>query len=290
MSLIFLKPLFAFMRFFLFTSEWYGIKFGKEISMKTHLIVLFSLTAFVHLVKAQTDTLHIHYFPNGDVSTYSYLNENREGKALAYSLEGEIIYEKITRRIHGSASVSFSHYENGMVFKANYSSYPDGGIQWYRTYTTFNDKGEVISEFNDNHEGPWDNRITLPQPVKKEEVILREQPTKPKPQKPYQEQEIMKCAMIHENKIEVINHSRFTIETTFIHKNKDTTTLLKPGGYFIGPNYISSQVSSPVSENVRFQFTPKRKRKKIINLVEQKTISATATIHIIHLFESEVED
>jgi hypothetical protein len=36
--------------------------------------------------------------------------------------------------------------------------------------------------------------------------------------------------MIHEKKIEVINHSRFTIETTFIHKNKDTTTLLKPGG------------------------------------------------------------
>ena len=188
--------------------------------MKSQFIILISLFIIVPLAHSQTDTLHIHYFPNGDVSTFSYLDDNREGKALAYNFEGELIYEKHIRRIHGSASVSFSHYENGMVFKANYSSYPHGGIQWYRTYTTFNDKGEVISEFNDNYEGPWDNRITLPQPVKKEEVILREQPTKPKPQKPYQEQEIMKCAMIHENKIEVINHSRFTIETTFIHKNK----------------------------------------------------------------------
>lgn len=254
------------------------------------LLFIFVFVITTHLVKAQTDTLHIHYFPNGVVSTFSYLDDNREGKALAYNFEGELIYEKHIRRIHGSASVSFSHYKNGMVFKANYSSHPDGGIQWYRTYTTFNEKGEVISEFNDNYEGPWDNRITLPQPDKKEEVILREQPTKPKPKTPNQEQETMKCAAIHENLIEVINHTRFRIEVTFIYKNQDTTTLLKPGENLNGPTYISAEVSRPINESVNFRFTPKRKRKNIIQLVENKIVSEHTTKHIIHLFESEVEE
>ncbi len=120
--------------------------------MKPLFLILFvGITLVNH---AQRDTIHLHYFPNGAISTISYLDNDREGKAIAYNLKGEVIYEKGIRRIYGSAGVSFSHHKNGMVHKANYSSHPDGGIQWYRTYTEFNEKGELIHEHEDNYEGP----------------------------------------------------------------------------------------------------------------------------------------
>lgn len=100
----------------------------------------------------------------------------------------------------------------------------------------------------------------------------------------------MKCAAIHENLIEVINHSRFRIEVTFIYKNQDTTTLLKPGENLNGPTYISAEVSRPINESVNFRFTPKRKRKNIIQLVEDKIVSEHTTKHVIHLFEIEVKE
>lgn len=247
-------------------------------------VTLLIFILFVQLINAQTDTLHIHYFHNGAISTISYLNENREGKALAYNFEGEIIYEKNTRRIHGSASVSFSHYKNGMVHKANYSSYPDAGIQRYKSYTTFNENGERISEVVEEHDSPWGNRVTLPDTSKKGKVI-EEQPI-PKPKKSDQKPEIMVCAMIHENIIEVVNHSDLKIEVTLKHKIQDTTFYLNSGNQFNGLNYISSEISSPLEENVNISYMPKRKRKNVIHLIEEKKLSERATKHIVHLFES----
>ena len=113
------------------------------------ILFLFSITVF-----SQRDTLHIHYFPNGKVSTFTYIDEDRYGKALAYNLKGEVIYENRTRSVHGSASVRFTHHENGMIKIARYSSHPDGGIQWYRSTTEFNEKGEKTKEQHDNYEGP----------------------------------------------------------------------------------------------------------------------------------------
>jgi hypothetical protein len=106
----------------------------------------------IGFVNAQRDTIHISHFPNGNISTFSYLEKDQIGKAIAYNLKGEIIYEKNIRRIYGNASVRFSHYENGALKKAHYTSYPDGGIQWFKSTTFYNKKGEVISETTESND------------------------------------------------------------------------------------------------------------------------------------------
>src|SRR5690554_1062328 len=98
--------------------------------MKYLSILFFSLIWSAGL--AQKDTIHIHYFPNGKVSTIQILENQREGIARAYNQKGALIYEATIRKFAGHASVHFTHYKTGAVKTANYSSAPDGGIQWYR--------------------------------------------------------------------------------------------------------------------------------------------------------------
>lgn len=257
------------------------------------LLVIFSS----FYIYGKKDTLHIHYFPNGEVSTICFLNEDNQGKALAYNFKGEVIYEKHIRRKYGSASVHFSHHKNGIVYKANYSSYPDAGIQRYYTYTIFNKKGELISEVEENYEGPGRvPKIVVPpstkhkkEKEKKTDPIHKEKkPTQPERRKT-PKKEVITCASIHKNHVEVINHTKTEIEITFIYQNKDTIIDLKPGETCKGPTYISAEISSPVHQNITFRFVPKRKRKNVVELIKTKQIEQYKTKHTIHLVESSIE-
>ena len=247
-------------------------------------------------VFSQHDTLHIHYFPNGKVSTFSYIDENRYGKAFAYNFKDEVIYENGTRRIHGSAGVHFSHHANGMVKTAHYSSHPDGGIQWYRTTTTFNEKGEKISEIHDNYEGPGQPSPhviieTVPQPEKTtpENPSFEEQVPQKSPDQT-QEKEIVVCAAIHQNEVEVINHTNSSIELTFSYLNKDTVIVLRSGEKADGPTYISAEISSPLHQNITFRYLPKRRRKNVREVIKSNQIEQYKTKHVVHLFESAIND
>jgi hypothetical protein len=247
-------------------------------------LVLFSLYSF-----GQRETHHIHKFPNGKVSTIAFLEDGREGKAIAYNLKGEIIYERSIRRIHGSSSVTFTHHPNGMVHKANYSSQPDGGIQWYKTYTEFNDKGVLINEIEDNYEGPGrisprvrietnpESPVTPNQPKEIEE--MKETQTLPK-------QEVAVCAVIHENSVEIVNHTNFAIRVTFFHKGDTTVITVQKGQTAKGPTYISAEISSPVSHNMRIEFTPLRKRINLLEITKSNTYEQYKTKHEIHVIES----
>jgi hypothetical protein len=259
--------------------------------MKPIFFFLFTLLALNSY--GQRKTHHIHHFPNGKVSTIAYLDDEREGKAIAYNLKGEIIYERHIRRIHGSSSVRFTHHPNGMVHKADYSSQPDGGIQWYKTFSEFNDKGELISEFEDNYEGPGrisprvriDTNPEIPVtpnvPTLPEEV----QETKPQPQK-----EIAVCASIHENSVEIVNHTQLTIKVTFYHRGDTTTVLLSKGQTAKGPTYISAEISSPVADNVKIELAPIRKRANLMMLTKSNSFEQYKTKHVIHVFESARKD
>jgi adenine-specific DNA-methyltransferase len=100
-------------------------------------------------VFSQNDTIiHQHKFPNGKISTISVLKNNHDGYAKAYNFEGKEIYHSYIRRFGGHASVSFKHHENGMVKEAYYSSHPDAGIQWYRSWTYFDEKGNKAKKFD----------------------------------------------------------------------------------------------------------------------------------------------
>ncbi len=253
--------------------------------------VLFSLTAL-----SQRDTIHIHYFPNGKISTFSYIDENRYGKAFAYNLKGEVIYENETRRIHGSAGVRFSHHANGMVKTAHYSSHPDGGIQWYRTTTTFNEKGEKISEIHDNYEGPGQPSPhilieTVPQPEKTipETPLVEEQVPTELPV-PTIKKEIVECASIHQNFVEVINHTNFSIKVTFIYQNKDTVIVLRSGEKIDGPTYISAEINSPLHQNMTFRYIPNRRKRNVREVIKSHQFEQYKTKHVVHLFESVIND
>ncbi len=90
-----------------------------------------------------------HYFSNGRISTTQcYVNSNF-GKAIAYDINGKVIYEQEIRKVGGHSSVYFSYYDNGAVSKAEWSSAPDGGIQWYRSVTKFAIDGSVTG-FTEN--------------------------------------------------------------------------------------------------------------------------------------------
>lgn len=104
------------------------------------------------------EIIHHHKFPNGKTSTICVIKDDRDGYAKAFNFKGEEIYMRHIRRYAGHASVSFHHHPNGMVKKAEYSSHPDAGIQWYRSYTHFDENGNITSHIEDD----WDTRVTVP--------------------------------------------------------------------------------------------------------------------------------
>lgn len=121
--------------------------------MKHVLIIVslfLSLTAFT-----QVDTLHIHYFEDGAVSTIITMEDMR-GQALAYDSDRKVIYRKIVRKVAGTASVSFTHFSDGSVKTARFYEAPDGGIQWYSQFLRFDKDGKVIEEREDGRDGIFD--------------------------------------------------------------------------------------------------------------------------------------
>jgi hypothetical protein len=109
--------------------------------------------------RVQTDTgsVLLHYFTTGELSTKAWTDtDNRFGHSWAYDRSGRILFERQTRRIGGHASVDFSYHPNGAVSKAEVSDAPDGGIQWYRSTTTFDPDGRQtgFTEQGMGNDGP----------------------------------------------------------------------------------------------------------------------------------------
>jgi hypothetical protein len=242
----------------------------------------------------QNDTiLHHHKFPNGRTSTIIVLKDNREGYAKAFDFEGKEIYNSYIRRFGGHASVTFKHHPNGMVKEAHYSSHPDGGIQWYNTYTSFDEYGNKLSERNYN----WDDKVTIPHHFKPDSLLLRPPATphvSPVVQPPIKHEpivhpqlpkkEVVRCAAIHKNTTLFVNHSRTKILLSINYQGKDTIILLKPHKTFQGPTYLSAQISSPMSQNVGFKSSCMKKECIIDSTIEVIRLGELETQHRVHLY------
>jgi hypothetical protein len=265
------------------------------------------------------EIIHHHKFPNGKTSTICVIKDDRDGYAKAFNFKGEEIYMRHIRRYAGHASVYFTHHPNGMVKKAEYSSHPDAGIQWYRSYTYFDENGNITSQIEDD----WDMRVTVPkhiyydttrhvnpsrpnqpqvpdslrrtdplspelnpQPVKPQTtvvptpVVIPEPIHNPQPPKP----ETVACASIHQNKTEFVNHSKHNILLSISHQGKDTIVMLKPGEKFNGPTYISAEIASPLAHNVRFQFNPRKKNVVIDKTTSSKALAQYETLHTVNFY------
>src|SRR5690606_22283698 len=94
-------------------------------------------------LQTDTGTVVLHFHATGEVSTREWTDAaNRQGQSWAYDRSGRVIFHRGTRRFAGHESVGFSYHPNGAISKAAYSHAPDGGIQWYKSTTTFDPQGE----------------------------------------------------------------------------------------------------------------------------------------------------
>lgn len=86
------------------------------------------------------------YHKNGKASVVEVWDkEKRWGSMKGYNNEGKELFSYDLRKFAGHASVYLSYYANGQVKKAEYSSMPDGGIQWYRYIHEFDETGNQTS-------------------------------------------------------------------------------------------------------------------------------------------------
>lgn len=86
------------------------------------------------------------YHANKQVSTTESWDQNEHrGKFEAWNSRGERLVAFELRKIAGHAGVDVSYYPNGQVSKLDYSSAPDGGIQYWNYIYTYNEEGVETS-------------------------------------------------------------------------------------------------------------------------------------------------
>lgn len=126
--------------------------------MKSSLPFLFVLLTFNSLgqlnqksVEKKEGSYVYCYHKNGKLSTEEFRNSSSQymaqGYAKAFDNTGNEIYNQPTSRSGLLSSVIFTYYESGAIKSAEYNSHPDGGIQWYKKTSYFDESGKITNEF-----------------------------------------------------------------------------------------------------------------------------------------------
>lgn len=179
--------------------------------MKSLIITTLIICICIFSLLAQKEYKNCTYtkFKNGKISTATCWDDNKYfGISTAYNMLGEKIGEWRIGRMAQIASVNFTFHANGGVHKAEYGSHPDAGIQWYRSTTTFNEKGEKVDFWEQSHDdGP---SKFIPEHLKFE----YEQPiVKPK------QAEVIKCAIIYTSELWIDNRTNQNIKVNWQSKS-----------------------------------------------------------------------
>ncbi len=194
-----------------------------------YLLVFCVMLSFISTAQKYPKCTY-HYFKSGKISTSECFDENnRWGKATAYDISGKVIYEKELRHIAGNSSVSFSYYDNGAVKNAHWHSAPDGGIQWYNTYTDFALDGTVTGETQND----YDHKPT---------VLMQQRPVVVEKRKIVKDTAFVTCAVIYASEYWFINKTPYTVMVdAYRNTNEHTTTTLKRGEAVKGGQQIQAQ-------------------------------------------------
>ncbi len=208
------------------------------------------------------------YFKNGTVSTTQcYDKNNRFGKARAFNLKGEKIYERELRKAGGHSTVSFTFYKNGAVQKAEWRSAPDGGIQWYSNVTAFAEDGTLLSSVDRN----YDDGVTVPL----KHTPNPESPVTKTGDTANMKQETLTGAVIYENEFWYINHSgQKLIITAVRNRNEFFTALVSKEGSVKGGSFILAQQFDTPDKYFSFSVQPlnnKAKQKFTVSLLPELT-------------------
>jgi hypothetical protein len=94
------------------------------------------------IINAQGGTDKKCFHKNGKLSTLeNWDKQKRSGFIKAYGANGKELFNYDLRTFAGHASVKLSYFPNGQVKKAEYTSAPDGGIQYYHKIHEFDETG-----------------------------------------------------------------------------------------------------------------------------------------------------
>ncbi len=185
-------------------------------------------------------------------SSVCFDKENRWGIAKAYNRKGEVIYERQLRRIAGHSSVVFSWYNTGGVKTAAWSSAPDGGIQWYKSFTTFTEDGQVNGEIQDS----YDDRVTTIAPKEPPAMPTVVVPTKPT---------AAECAVIYSSEFWFTNFTPYPVQAIATHRYRPTEryaiTLMPGETKKCGQVILAQQFDEP-GRTFDFAAAPLRNAKK----------------------------
>lgn len=234
------------------------------------------------VVETDSGRVILHYFTTGQISTKEWTDaDGRWGRSWAFARDGHELINYQTRKIGGHASVRFSYHANGGISKAEISDAPDGGIQWYRSVTTFDPEGNRTGFTEEGH----DNDGLIPRPA----IRVHDGPgtAVPPPASPMEEQELFVSDVL------LVNGTRWPAIIS-VHAAQPSPAL--PGGSFtlqagdtvhVGSFSTGAAYEEPgrhVTFDARRQHKRPRKQKSLpVLLLQQQESSKDRRRYIYHV-------
>jgi hypothetical protein len=237
-------------------------------------------------IRTDSGLVVLHHLRNGMVSTLEWTDKDgRWGRARAFDQNGREIFAYQTRSIGGHATVRFSYHPNGAISKAEVSDAPDGGIQWYRSTTTF-DEGGVRTGFS---EQGHDDHGPIPGPG-----TVRETRPALTPVKRPADQEVMTCQKLYVNEVFVVNRTNSACRVKALAKAPSpalpsATYTLAPGDTVRLGTYSIGEAFAPPEQHVVLGFMEvtldRTGSREAITETTSKTRGPEHQVYLIHIMD-----
>lgn len=171
------------------------------------------------------DQVKTCYHKTGEPSTIeTWDKDKRWGTLAAFNHQGKQLFKYDLRSFAGHSSVYLQYYPNGQVKRAEYSSAPDGGIQFWQIIHVFDESGNQTEFYDLSQPDGYPVIITTP------DTSRRPYTTKTETFK----QEIVTCATPFITVFEISNETNRKVkvkmnpQSNLYTQLQDTTIVLLP--------------------------------------------------------------
>ena len=193
-------------------------------------------------------------------------SDRRFGSIKAFNNSGVELFTYYLRTVGGHSSVYLDYYPNGQIKKAEYSSAPDGGIQFWRIIHHFDDQGKQTS-YSDFSQPDGRPHLFIPELLKEKTEIKKIE----------KQAEVVKCATPYLSIIKIGNRSNKKLlillkakKNPFIQV-KDTLISLKPNKDVIIKSQLMAEKFLPADALFEPIIIDKRKSKSNIKIISSIT-------------------
>lgn len=202
------------------------------------------------------------YHINKNVSTIErWDKQKRWGWFSGYNPEGKEIFSYDLRRVAGHASVHVTYFPNGQAHKVNYSSAPDGGIQFYKIYHEFNELGEQVN-YMDFSQPDGRPVLVFPRELRQTPDLRLHTILDPPAPNPAE------CAVPHITSFRITNETRRKVIVTLTPLSSQWVSLkshreivINPKSSILIDSVTLAERFLPINETYRVEALFKRKRK-----------------------------